>query len=106
MEFIEGVPINDLERHPLDGIHVPRKSLSTGARILLKQIFEFGFFHGDPHPGNLRVLPSGVIVPLDYGVFGHLDLRTRERIAGLLSGLLVPGCRPRDPGPRITRDPP
>jgi ubiquinone biosynthesis protein len=34
------------------------------------------------------VLPSGVIAPLDYGVFGHLDVRTRERIAGLLGGLL------------------
>ncbi len=34
------------------------------------------------------MLPSGLIVPLDYGVFGHLDIRTRERIAGLLTGLL------------------
>ena len=66
----------------------PEKIAVTGARLLLKQIFEFGFFHADPHPGNLRVLPSGVIVPLDYGMFGHLDIRTRERIAGLLSGLL------------------
>jgi ubiquinone biosynthesis protein len=87
MEFIEGVPINDL-----DGIRsmgsTPEKIAVAGARVLLKQVFEFGFFHADPHPGNLRVLPSGVIAPLDYGVFGHLDLRTRERITGLLSGLL------------------
>ena len=61
----------------------------TGARILLKQIFEFGFFHADPHPGNLRVLPGGVIAPLDYGMFGQLDGRTRERIADLLIGLLA-----------------
>ncbi len=87
MEFIEGVPINDLEGIRLMG-STPEKIAETGARLLLKQIFEFGFFHADPHPGNLRVLPSGVIVPLDYGVFGHLDLRTRERIAGLLTGLL------------------
>ena len=61
----------------------------TGARILLKQIFELGFFHADPHPGNLRVLPGGVIAPLDYGMFGRLDGRTRERIADLLIGLLA-----------------
>ncbi len=88
MEFIEGVSINDL-----DGIrHMdakPEKVAIAGARILLKQIFEFGFFHADPHSGNLRVLPGGVIAPLDYGIFGHLDDRTRERIAGLLSGLLA-----------------
>jgi ubiquinone biosynthesis protein len=87
MEFIEGVAINDLEgiRHMGS---TPEQIAKIGANILLKQIFEFGFFHADPHPGNLRVLHPGVVAPLDYGVFGHLDLRTRERIAGLLSGLL------------------
>jgi ubiquinone biosynthesis protein len=88
MEFIDGVSINDLE-----GIGrmsaVPEKVAVTGARILLKQVFEFGFFHADPHPGNLRVLEGGVIAPLDYGIFGHLDDRSRERIASLLSGLLA-----------------
>jgi ubiquinone biosynthesis protein len=88
MEFIEGVSINDLE-----GIRrmqaVPEKVAVAGARILLKQVFEFGFFHADPHPGNLRVLEDGIIAPLDYGIFGHLDHRTGERIAGLLSGLLA-----------------
>ena len=104
MEFIEGVSIDDL-----DGIRrmdaVPDEVAVTGARILLRQIFEFGFFHADPHPGNLRVLPGGVIAPLDYGMFGQLDGRTRERIAGLLERAARAGRRPRDPGPGIARYP-
>ena len=88
MEFIEGVSVDDLA-----GIRrlqaVPAEVAVTGARILLRQIFEFGFFHADPHPGNLRVLEGGVIAPLDYGMFGQLDGKTRERIADLLSGLLA-----------------
>ena len=88
MEFIDGVSIDDLE-----GIRrfdaAPAEVAVTGARILLRQIFEYGFFHADPHPGNLRVLKGGVIAPLDYGMFGQLDGKTRERIAGLLGGLLA-----------------
>jgi ubiquinone biosynthesis protein len=88
MEFIDGVAIDDLE-----GIRAmggdPADVAVTGARILLKQIFELGFFHADPHPGNLRVLDGGVIAPLDYGMFGRLDLRARELIAELLIGLLA-----------------
>lgn len=86
MEFIGGVGVTDLEglrRMNVD----PAQVAIRGARILLKQIFRYGFFHADPHPGNLRVLPGGVVAPLDYGMFGQLDMRTRERIADLLSGL-------------------
>jgi ubiquinone biosynthesis protein len=88
MEFIEGVPINDLEGIRRLG-STPEAVAKNGARILLKQIFEFGFFHADPHPGNLRVLAGGVVAPLDYGMFGQIDSRTRERIAHLFGGLLA-----------------
>jgi ubiquinone biosynthesis protein len=88
MEFIEGVAIDDLCGLRALG-EDPADIAVTGARILLKQIFELGFFHADPHPGNLRVLRGGVIAPLDYGMFGRLDLRSRERIAELLIGLLA-----------------
>ncbi|MFO0909567.1 MAG: AarF/ABC1/UbiB kinase family protein [Isosphaeraceae bacterium] len=88
MEYIAGVGVNDLEGLRRLGV-APEDVAIHGARILLTQIFRFGFFHADPHPGNLRVLPGGVIAPLDYGMFGQLDARTRERIADLLSGLLA-----------------
>jgi ubiquinone biosynthesis protein len=88
MEFIDGVSVNDLPG--IRRLHaLPADVAVTGSRILLRQIFEFGFFHADPHPGNLRVLEGGVIAPLDYGMFGQLDGKTRERIADMLAGLLV-----------------
>jgi ubiquinone biosynthesis protein len=87
MEFIQGVSIDDLEGIRALGAD-PAAVAVTGVRILLKQIFELGFFHADPHPGNLRVLHGGVIAPLDYGMFGSLDGKTRERIADLLIGLI------------------
>lgn len=88
MEFIGGVAVDDLPGIRAMGVD-PAELATRGARILLRMIFEFGFFHADPHSGNLRVLPGGVIVPLDYGMFGQLDSRTRERIADLLTGLLA-----------------
>jgi ubiquinone biosynthesis protein len=88
MEFIGGVSVTDLEGLRRVGV-APAEVAVRGARILLKQIFRFGFFHADPHPGNLRVLDGGIIAPLDYGMFGQLDARTRERIADLLTGLLA-----------------
>lgn len=87
MEFIGGSGVDDLDGLRAMGVD-PRKVAVRGARILLTQIFRYGFFHADPHPGNLRVLSDGVIAPLDYGMFGRIDARTRERIAELLLGLL------------------
>jgi ubiquinone biosynthesis protein len=87
MEFVGGVGVTDQEGLRRLGVHAPDVAV-RGARILLTQIFKFGFFHADPHPGNLRVLEGGVIAPLDYGMFGQLDGRARERIADLLGGLL------------------
>jgi ubiquinone biosynthesis protein len=87
MEFIGGVGVNDLEGLRRIGVD-PAVVAIRGAQLLLRQIFELGFFHADPHPGNLRVLEGAVLVPLDYGMFGQLDARSRERIADLLTGLL------------------
>jgi ubiquinone biosynthesis protein len=87
MEFIEGLGVDDLNALRRAGID-PCAVATKGAHVLLTQIFEHGFFHADPHPGNLRVLPGPVLVPLDYGMFGRIDGPTRERIADLLVGLI------------------
>lgn len=87
MEFVEGLPINDPARLRAAGID-PKETARRGARAMMRQIFEFGLFHADPHPGNLRVQSDGRIAILDYGMFGRLDRGTREVIAELLGGLM------------------
>lgn len=87
MEYVGGVAVNDLDGLRRLGAD-PARVAVAGSRILLTQIFQFGFFHADPHPGNLRVLTGGVIAPLDYGMFGSLDSATRERIADFLLALI------------------
>ena len=51
---------------------------------MFKQIFRDGFFHGDPHPGNLMVDQDGSIQAVDFGIMGRLDLQTRLYIAETL----------------------
>ena len=88
-DFVEGVhpqPAEDLIRLGID----PGKVLSTGARAMVKQIFEHGLFHADPHPGNVLLLADNKVCFLDFGMFGQLDSRDRRRMA-LLVWTLVNG---------------
>lgn len=82
MEFIEGCRVDDLEA--LEAMHLPRDQIAAnGARIFMKQAFELGEFHGDPHPGNIRILPNGTIGLLDFGMVGILDTEKREQLTEL-----------------------
>ena len=77
MEYIDGIkPGNKsvLEKQRLD----PKIIAQRGAKFVLRQIFEFGFFHSDPHPGNFLLLPDNVLVPLDFGQVAHLSLQDRR----------------------------
>ena len=54
---------------------------ARGADLMLAQILVHGFFHADPHPGNILVLPDGAIGLIDFGMVGRLDAATRETLA-------------------------
>ncbi|HMA61803.1 MAG TPA: lipopolysaccharide core heptose(II) kinase RfaY, partial [bacterium] len=87
MEYIDGIGIADVEKIEKAGLD--RKEIARkGAEITLKQIFEYGFFHGDPHPGNLFVLEDNVIAPMDFGLVGNLDRELRNSLAQLMSGFV------------------
>ncbi|MEJ2515543.1 MAG: AarF/UbiB family protein [Gammaproteobacteria bacterium] len=74
MEFIRGV--NALEAEP--GSFDNRAVARLIADSMLKQIFVDGFFHGDPHAGNIILLPDGSIAYIDYGIVGYMTQQMRE----------------------------
>jgi ubiquinone biosynthesis protein len=86
MGYVQGLKISMREELLQAGLD-PKVVAVNGANALLKQIFKHGFFQGDPHPGNLRVLEGNVIAILDYGMFGTIDAETREHLALLLLGV-------------------
>ncbi|MEA2061838.1 MAG: AarF/UbiB family protein [Thermodesulfobacteriota bacterium] len=86
MEFIKGIKVSDIDR--LEKAHLDRKKITRrGAEIVLKQVFEFGFFHADPHPGNIFILPGNVISPVDFGMTGFVSRSTREIFIDLIQSI-------------------
>ena len=84
MERIDGVKVNDIAA--LRAQEVDRASLARDlAGSVLQQIFEFGFFHADPHPGNYLVTPEGHLAVVDFGMIGTLDEATRRELLLLLA---------------------
>lgn len=80
MEDIEGVRVDD--EKGLEAMGVDRRGVAMkGARAFLRQVFEFRFFHADPHPGNFSVLPDGRIALVDFGMVGRLDGELLEELA-------------------------
>lgn len=87
IERIEGVKITDIETIEKSGLD--RKQIAVnGADAMLKQIFIDGFFHADPHPGNIFVVKGNRIVFLDYGMVGRIDETTKDQIANILTAVI------------------
>ena len=87
-EFIDGIPANDLDRLETSGLDC-KLLAKRGANAVLKMILEDGFFHADPHPGNIYCLPDNRIVFIDFGMIGNLSERRREQLIDLIRGLVV-----------------
>lgn len=87
MEFIDGVRIDDPEAIAAMGLD-PHEIGVRGFGAYMKMIFEDGFFHGDPHPGNLLVTKEGDIVFLDFGIVGILRPEKRQNFTNLLFALV------------------
>lgn len=83
-EQITGIKITDIDE--LDKQCLDRKSIARNlTRAFMEMIFIHGFFHGDPHPGNIVVLDKCTIGLLDFGIVGRLDHRLKTAVTILLA---------------------
>lgn len=82
MEFLEGVSLNTV-LNASDDEFDKKKIALMGADSYIKQILVHGFYHADPHPGNIFVLPDNVVAFVDFGMMGHLDNELREDLSKL-----------------------
>lgn len=86
-DYIEGIPGSDLAA--VDAAGLNRKILaSRGIHAVLKMILEDGFFHADPHPGNVYYLKGNRIAFIDFGMVGRLSAERRFQLTLLLHGLV------------------
>nr|WP_228009124.1 AarF/ABC1/UbiB kinase family protein [Cyanobium sp. LEGE 06113] len=112
LDYVPGIKINDRDALLAAGI-VPAAVAEKGAASYLQQLVRFGFFHADPHPGNLAVAPDGTLIYYDFGMMGQLSGRLRSRLGRMVraaaardastlvkelqaSGVIAPEA---DPGP-------
>jgi len=84
LEYLEGIPLSQPDALRAAGLDLRRVAESVAA-IYATMIFEHGFFHADPHPGNLRVLPDGeTIALLDFGLAKQLPPGFADAIAAMI----------------------
>lgn len=82
MERLRGIKIDDTKR--LDASGYDRHQLAlNAAQLIVQSVLEDGFFHADPHPGNLFVLEGGRIGAVDFGMVGWLDVSLRNQLSRL-----------------------
>ncbi|MFH1097139.1 MAG: 2-polyprenylphenol 6-hydroxylase [Candidatus Desantisbacteria bacterium] len=88
MEAIDGIKVSDIKRIEEAGLD-PKIIAKNGVRAILKQVFVDGFFHGDPHPGNIYVLEGNRIAFLDFGIVGRIDERMQQNLSDAILGMLL-----------------
>ncbi|AQQ72357.1 putative ubiquinone biosynthesis protein UbiB [Limihaloglobus sulfuriphilus] len=87
MEYIEGIKPSQLEMLNKAGLD-PKLIAKRGCNFVMRQIFDLGFFHADPHPGNFFVIGDNVLAPIDYGQTAMLGSQDRELLKQLILSII------------------
>ena len=83
MENIQGLKASDVDKLRKQGADLPLVA-ERGTNLIMEQIFVHGFFHADPHPGNVFILPDNLICFLDFGMMGRLSRQNRDDFTDLV----------------------
>ncbi len=83
LSYLKGTKISDLEKLQSQEIDLP-KIAEIGAISYLKQLVNYGFFHADPHPGNLAVSNEGKLIFYDFGMMGNISNNLQTRLGGMV----------------------
>lgn len=87
MEFIDGIKVSNIDALLRSG-NDPKTIASRGTDLVLKQVFEHGFFHADPHAGNIMVLDNNTICFIDFGMMGRLLPKHGEYLGSIIVGIV------------------
>jgi ubiquinone biosynthesis protein len=87
LEQVRGIRVDDVEQLTKAGLDL-KKIARSGCDAFLRQVFEHGFFHADPHPGNILVLKDGTIAFLDFGIVGRINPGMLTHIANVFICIL------------------
>jgi ubiquinone biosynthesis protein len=85
MEYVEGIKVSDVDLLKHSGLNC-KVIASRGADLTFEQLFKYGFFHADPHPGNICILPGNVICYFDFGMMDYVDKRSMDIFADMITG--------------------
>ena len=88
MEYVVGIKSSKTEELRTQGYDLTQIA-ERGANLVMEQIFVHGFFHADPHPGNVFILPDNVVCFIDFGQMGRLSLKDREDFTDLVLNLVA-----------------
>jgi ubiquinone biosynthesis protein len=88
MEYIAGIKTSKVDALRSQGYDL-HLIAERGANLVMEQIFVHGFFHGDPHPGNIFILPDNVTCFLDFGMMGRLSRKDREDFTDLMLSIVT-----------------
>ncbi|WP_428897695.1 ubiquinone biosynthesis protein [Parelusimicrobium proximum] len=87
MEFIDGIKVSKIAEDNLEG-YDRALIAKNGAQVILKQIFIDGYFHADPHPGNIMIMPENKICFIDFGMMGTLMESQKDDLGTLILALM------------------
>ena len=87
MEYLPGIKISNFQALEAAGLNRTELAI-RGAQCYLRQVLRDGFFHADPHPGNLAVTPDGILIFYDFGMMGELPKDTAQKLMLTFEGIV------------------